>query len=408
MNTAPAPSRLPLLAALATLLLLAVTAVAAGQNTVVLHPTASPPQRGVLRLEHVADIQGPDRDSLAAVSLGTPQASVSADDVLQALTRAGVNLGRVNLQGGLCELRSPAAEKPAPNAPARSTRVPPLTYTVAADLPEHTVRGSIARRLADLLSLPPQDVRITLEIGADLSWTDQAPPAEVTELLIQAVDAPTSPRVGLLIEFYAGDRRVRSENIAARVQVRRTAVVPSAAIDRNTEITVDAVRTEELWVAPGDPVSVRTQDVVGQLARRRLEPGRPITRSDLLSPVVINRGDLVWVNRPVGGMMVKVRARATAAARAGEPIVLQVEGSKRTFTARAVAPGSATLSGPADADPAPPADEPPTANPAPAPNDAALRARTAPSTINRARRTSSASTRPAAPPAAARHSGAPR
>ncbi|MCA3005461.1 MAG: flagellar basal body P-ring formation protein FlgA, partial [Phycisphaerales bacterium] len=242
----------------------------------------------------------------------------------------------------------------------------------------------------------------------DLSWTDQAPPAEVTELLIQAVDAPTSPRVGLLIEFYAGDRRVRSENIAARVQVRRTAVVPSAAIDRNTEITVDAVRTEELWVAPGDPVSVRTQDVVGQLARRRLEPGRPITRSDLLSPVVINRGDLVWVNRPVGGMMVKVRARATAAARAGEPIVLQVEGSKRTFTARAVAPGSATLSGPADADPAPPADEPPTANPAPAPNDAALRARTAPSTINRARRTSSASTRPAAPPAAARHSGAPR
>ncbi len=93
--------------------------------------------------------------------------------------------------------------------------------------------------------------------------------------------------------------------------------------------------------SPSDP-----DRVVGLSARRALRAGAPVGQSDLISPRVIARNDMVEVAFVAGGVTLTVTGRATRDAAVGEPVPVLNLTSGRTIDAVAAGPGRA-MAGPA-------------------------------------------------------------
>jgi len=92
--------------------------------------------------------------------------------------------------------------------------------------------------------------------------------------------------------------------------------------------------------SPSDP-----DTVVGLSARRALRAGAVVGQSDLISPRVIARNDMVEVAFVAGGVTLTVTGRATRDAAVGEPVPVLNTTSGRTIDAVAAGPGRA-LAGP--------------------------------------------------------------
>ena len=88
--------------------------------------------------------------------------------------------------------------------------------------------------------------------------------------------------------------------------------------------------------SPSDPDSV-----VGLSARRALRAGAVVGQSDLISPRVIARNDMVEVAFVSGGVTLTVTGRATRDAAVGEPVPVLNTTSGRTIDAIAAGPGRA-------------------------------------------------------------------
>ncbi|MBY0308326.1 MAG: flagellar basal body P-ring formation chaperone FlgA, partial [Phycisphaerales bacterium] len=374
------PHLAPLLAAL-----LALCSAARGQTptTIDVRAAVTLPAGAPVLLRDVATLAGPDADRIESAVLlhadqtapkdalfaGPTPRTLTRDELRRALDVAGINWARTLLRSqGVTITFTPAAPvqaplpTPAPASASPSARLPrppapALTSSAgAASFGPRSVHALLLRALADAAGIADTaavSMRTDGLSPADLELLASTLPSNWT-CSIRPQGASASGRTTVRIEAFDADRTTLNRTIVVDALVKRTILVAAApgGINRDQPFSAGDLRlepralpiTESARLAPLTP-----EQFVGSIARRRIDPGRPITPADATPPrpaVVITRGDDVWVTCTAGGITVKVKAKALTTAREGDRLQLQPEGSKKSLTARATGPGEAVVEGP--------------------------------------------------------------
>lgn len=314
-----------------------------GQTSIALRKAVTLGGPGPVTLGQLAEVSGPEADRLAGVVIlddgpAVGEARVELAEVRAALARERVNLGRITLSGSGTTVRS--SEQVQVKALETSADQPGLD----PDRPgAGTVHAGLNARLAELFAVEPSDLRLKLPGLTAEQRTLLTAASGGRRVEVHPGASGTSGRVPLRVEIYRGDRLEQTALLTAEVQIRHRGVAPSAAVQRQQSLDDAMLVDSEAWRSPADAVPLGRGAVVGQLAKRRLDVGRLITAEDLQSPVVVSRGDVVLVHCLSGGVVLKAKARALAAARDGELVRLQLEGGGKTFQARVNGRGRAVL-----------------------------------------------------------------
>lgn len=127
---------------------------------------------------------------------------------------------------------------------------------------------------------------------------------------------------------------VVKRTLACRVNIDAyaDAVVSVTDIPRGTPITASHLTVQKRSVANlrssflSDP-----QDAIGKLARSTIFPGELITARDVVQPQLVKRYQIVTVEKRVGGLMVRGKARAEAHGCEGDTIRCTNPQSKEEF-----------------------------------------------------------------------------
>lgn len=352
-------------------------AALAESTAVVIKPAATLPRVAAdsanaqdLRLSDIAEVTGPDAHRLKNAVVLTSDELAKADfsrglaveleQVREAISRipGGISWGRVTLSGSTCLLRKADDLSNVPAGPPVPEFVPGRKQISqpAAEVSHTTLRGIIAARLAELQGVTLGDLRLKVAspTRADEAYLDV--PMGSDQRVEITPGARNSSRMPLNVDVYQGDRLVENRQYTAEVQVRRWVVVPMGTIERDQIITEEDFKREQRWVSPAADAPADVTQVIGATPRRRLEAGRVITAQDLQSPVVVQKGETVWVHCLSGGFVIKTKARAMSAGRDGQLVPFQTEGNpvasgarstsfqnKKTFMARMSGRGVAVI-----------------------------------------------------------------
>jgi len=319
-------------------------------DTVTLRRSAHLPIGRAVTLGDIADLTGADAASLSDVVIiadpakrasGDARLEVSIDTVHTTLDQKHVNWGRLSMRGATCTV-SLTGVRVVPDSPVVRHVKPSPRAAAPVDLTgPTTVRTRVALLLARLYNVKPDALRVLFQ-GSDEAFLNTLQLDRRIE--IQPTATPSSSRSSVIVWIYDGDRLQSSRTLRLDLLVRRQVVVTTADIQRGESINAESLRQETRWIAPtGAPLISSIENAAGFVARRRLAAG-VMLRSDLVElPIVVKRGELVTVHCVSGGVVVKAKARARAAARLDEVIELQLDGSKKTFRARIVGPGRAVV-----------------------------------------------------------------
>jgi len=332
--------------------------IAQAQTTITLRAAAEIRTTGAVRLADIAEVIGPESERLreAVVINGdamnaadtTRGVGVTIEDVRRALDNLPrvVNWGRVTLTGSTCLVRRASIEPETSPMPAAAEPLPgrKIESQIASLVDGSTARGVIAERLARLQGVDIADMRIKIVATnrADGAFLD-APVGEGDRLEVQPGAGLRSARTALTVDVYRGDRLKETRIYSTELQVRREVLVAAVPIERDQTLTQDDVRAESRWLNPGAESGASPEQLLGGSAKKRIEPGRVLALADFQPPVVVQRGEQVWVHCLSGQFVVKIKCRAMQAARDGQLVQLQAEGAKKQFTARMSGRGVAVI-----------------------------------------------------------------
>jgi len=134
------------------------------------------------------------------------------------------------------------------------------------------------------------------------------------------------------------------------------AAKPQASLD-DTEVPAlarpmrqgDVITIEDIIYIPakssriGISAITDAEDLIGKTPRRPLAAEKPLRTTDVSTPIVIRKGDLVSITWKKGGIILTTRGRAMDNAGEGEPLRLASTGTSRIIEANAVSAGQATI-----------------------------------------------------------------
>lgn len=281
---------------------------------------------------------------LKGTASGNGWMNYSLQDLRSFLEENKVNLGRTTLRGSTCSVRLPesATETTAIRAGVAVVANAKVEPTNVEFNGPATVRHSIASAVARHLNVEPEDLRLAFE-AKDGAFIDQASGGKRVD--VQPAAAAANEVLPLRVYIYQKERLVGNQMLSVRALVRREQVTASQTIERRTVIDETMLARGEAWVTPSTPVGVTMDEAVGTVARNRVGVGQVLTRGAIELPILIKKGDKTEVHCLSGTVTLKaLRARALSDGREGEYIQFQVDGSKRTFSARVSGRGLAITS----------------------------------------------------------------
>lgn len=335
-----------------------MAAPAISQTVLSLRGGVSMPVDRPLTIADIAEVSGDDAERIRAIPLlpagkdsSTIQAtdrrasqwtSVSIDDVRRLLDANKINLGRTTLRGSSCTIRlSETQTAEASRVAGTSKDVRPEPSVVELNGPS-TVRQSVALAVAGHLNVEPADVRIAFE-QKDEALLNQLVTGRRVD--VQPAAAAANEVLPLRIYIYNKDRLDINQTISIRVLVRRERITATQVIERRSTIDPGLISRSEAWVPASEPVGVSADDAIGMVTRQRISMGQVITAGAIEPPLLIKKGDKAEVHCLSGTVTLKaMRARALSDGRDGEVISFQIDGSKRTFSARVNGRGLAVMS----------------------------------------------------------------
>ncbi len=334
-----------------------VQAAACAQTSVTLRSSARVAAGAPITIGDVASVQGVDAERLAGLPIA-PSAQALADraadawitidiDTVRTAIEQGpdpINWGQLTLSGSRCAVRVGSAARAVP-APAGSTdRAEPRVF--AAN--DESIRSLIVQRLADLYGVSVDHLRLTFSSGRDDSLFLDSVIDPADRVQVDPGASGASGRVPIRVSIYRGQKLVRAHDLSVQAQLQRRVAVATRSIERDEPLEPAAFTVEERWISPSAAQGLNAEGATGTIVRRRIAAGAVITPADVQAPVVVRRGDEVWVHVLSHGIVIKAKARSLGQARDGGMVKLQVDGSKKTFDARMSGRGIAvmTLDGP--------------------------------------------------------------
>lgn len=285
-------------------------------------------------------------------------ARVEFGDLQSALRLAGINPVPIRFSGAAwCAVRRLDAPSSTPAQPASLATYGASDRTAAVetldrqrepepsapyDGPDRVAAGAgyvslgqaIVDQVAAELGVPVSDVAIEFT-GAS---AENAGRRADGPLSIMSTDSRSLGRRRWRVSYEAGGL-ARSRWLNGTVALRRRVAVADRQIEAGRVVGADMVRTA--WIQDDGSGNWLTDEagVIGRVARKPLQPGEPFDEDDMEAPILVQRGQSVWVTCG----FVQVTARALSDGRAGESLQLENPASGRRFSAMVTGPGMAEL-----------------------------------------------------------------
>lgn len=234
------------------------------------------------------------------------------------------------------------------------------------DMKDVTLRGTLnttVRRA--VMSVPPEQIVQAIEqyvhthapwqgtavqvVCDGLNRVDRLPAGDLTLGIVGAEPSADAPdrytfKVGLQVD----DALVRTLAVSAAMVPLKDVWVAARTLTRGHTLTAgDLDVRRQPWKNDESLSIAADQNVVGLEVGLDLKPGQTLTRRHVLQPLYVRNGDSVMVSSGSGGLTLSLQAKALAAGRRGDRILLLNEQSKRRFLATVVDYKTATLDAPA-------------------------------------------------------------
>lgn len=296
---------------------------ALSQNSVTLrHHARVPPGEPVL-LGALALVEGPDAAAISAVVIsenvsellgGRNWHEFKTEAIRESLDAADQDAawGLVRVRGSGCHLGEVLRDRtPKPRSEGNPEDASDALPSGAR------VRDAILRKLARVLSVDPQDLRVTFRETDDATLNRLIMGRSVT-----VVPLGMSQSMPVRVRVYERNGSLSESTVRASIEIRRRIVRLNRPVARGQVVLPEDLVEDVAWVAP-DVAPTTASFATGSLARRKLDAGTVLTDRDLERPILIGRGELVRVHCISGSLVVESEARALEDGREGETIELE-------------------------------------------------------------------------------------
>lgn len=125
-------------------------------------------------------------------------------------------------------------------------------------------------------------------------------------------------------------------SVAVRPNVLVPVVMPKSLIERNTVLTVDDLELKKYNVSgQRNGFLMQMDDAVGFTSKRALQPGKPLTRAELVQPILVKRDQPVTIVSHMAGITASMPGVALKNGRKGEVIKIRNTSSQRVISGMA-------------------------------------------------------------------------
>lgn len=122
-------------------------------------------------------------------------------------------------------------------------------------------------------------------------------------------------------------------NVAVRPDVSIPVVMPKSLIARDTVITADDLQLKKFNISnQREGLITNMDEAIGLTSKRALQPGKPITRSELVLPVLVKRDQPVMIVSHMAGITASMPGVALKNGRKGEVIKIRNSSSQRIIS----------------------------------------------------------------------------
>ncbi len=353
----------------------ATTAAATATGIVRLLPSVRIAPGCAFTLADIADLDGPEAESLADIVLGrgeTGAFELSAERIRQQLVVAGGNPAKIEFIGTRTVVRPlraagevPAAAAGANTTPANTT--PANTGAAAGDIPATPVaQQADGMRVIDPaghagtstpLAIICEIVRNAYgEDACDLrlhiaeATLAQIAPVPGVRYEVAKKSSLRGPRLELEVVARAAGREPQRTRVRIDVRFEREVLVSRGEARRGGRADGDAATVERRMLTPDEARTAADPHAVAADATfaRAVPRGGVVERDDLTRPEQVKRRDIVKVRREVGVIAIEIEAIALEDGAVGDVIAFEHHGRRRArdakaFTAEITGPGEAVI-----------------------------------------------------------------
>lgn len=122
-------------------------------------------------------------------------------------------------------------------------------------------------------------------------------------------------------------------NVAVRPDVSVPVVMPKSLITRDTVITADDLLLKKFNISnQREGLMTNMDEAIGLTSKRALQPGKPITRSELVQPVLVKRDQPVMIVSHTAGITASMPGVALKNGRKGDVIKIRNSSSQRIIS----------------------------------------------------------------------------
>ncbi len=353
----------------------AATAATTAAGIVRLLPSVRIAPGCAFTLADIADLDGPEAESLADIVLGrgeTGAFELSAERIRQQLVVAGGNPAKIEFIGTRTVVRPlrAAGEVPAATADANTTpanTTPANTGAAAGDIPATPVaQQADGMRVIDPaghagtstpLAIICEIVRNAYgEDACDLrlhiaeATLAQIAPVPGVRYEVAKKSSLRGPRLELEVVARAAGREPQRTRVRIDVRFEREVLVSRGEARRGGRADGDAATVERRMLTPDEARTAADPHAVAADATfaRAVPRGGVVERDDLTRPEQVKRRDIVKVRREVGVIAIEIEAIALEDGAVGDVIAFEHHGRRRArdakaFTAEITGPGEAVI-----------------------------------------------------------------
>lgn len=122
-------------------------------------------------------------------------------------------------------------------------------------------------------------------------------------------------------------------NVAVRPDVSVPVVMPKSLIARDTVITANDLQLKKFNISnQREGLMTNMDEAIGLTSKRALQPGKPITRSELVQPVLVKRDQPVMIVSHTAGITASMPGVALKNGRKGDVIKIRNSSSQRIIS----------------------------------------------------------------------------
>jgi len=352
-----APVAAPVAARDAAPTVVAATAPATATGIVRLLPSVRIAPGSAFTLADIADLDGPEAESLAGIVLGrgeTGAFELSAERIRQQLVVAGGNPAKIEFIGTRTVVRPLRAAGEVPAVQTAASPAAPIAQLAdgvrVIDPAGHAGTSTPLAIICEIVRNAYGEDACDLRLHIAEATLAQIAPAPGVRYEVAKKSSLRGPRLELEVVARAAGREPQRTRVRIDVRFEREVLVSRGETRRGGRADGDAATVERRMLTPDEARTAADPHAVAADATfaRAVPRGGVVERDDLTRPEQVKRRDIVKVRREVGVIAIEIEAIALEDGAVGEVIAFEHHGRRRArdakaFTAEITGPGEAVI-----------------------------------------------------------------